>query len=104
MQATSILRAAGSLRFAVVLLMLLVVAMACATVFESSVGTEQALMTAYDSHSMFMAHAWIAGTSPERLRRYIHVPWAARGDLFYLHKLADTVKAYRGVRWVGPGK
>ena len=66
---------------------------------NNPVGTEQALMTAYDSHSMFMAHAWIAGTPPEELERYIHVPWAARGDLFYMHKLGETIKAYRGVKW-----
>lgn len=43
------LRAIGSLWFAVVLLVLLLVAMACATVFESTRGTEQALAAFYDS-------------------------------------------------------
>jgi len=45
----SILRAAGSLRFAGLLLVLLLVALACATVFESVHGTEQALASFYES-------------------------------------------------------
>ena len=45
----SILRAVGSLWFAAVLLMLLLVAMACATVYESTKGTEQALAAFYRS-------------------------------------------------------
>jgi hypothetical protein len=48
---------------------------------------------------MFMAHAWLAGTPPEALRRYIDFSWTARGDLFYMHKLAEAIKAYRGVEW-----
>lgn len=42
-----LLRAAGSLWFAAVIMMLLLVAMACATVFESAHGTEQALAVFY---------------------------------------------------------
>jgi hypothetical protein len=45
----SILRAIGSLWFASVLLMLLLVAMACATVYESTNGTDQALAAFYRS-------------------------------------------------------
>ena len=43
------LRAIGSLWFAAVLLVLLLVAMACATVFESARGAEQALAAFYGS-------------------------------------------------------
>lgn len=43
------LRIAGSLGFAAVLLMILLFAMACATVFESARGTEQALLVFYKS-------------------------------------------------------
>lgn len=57
------------------------------------------VMPPSDSHQMFMAHAWIVKTRPEQLERYIDVPWLERGDLFYLHKLAETIKAYRGVKW-----
>jgi hypothetical protein len=45
----SILRTVGSLWFAAVLLILLLVAMACATVFESMHGTERTLATFYRS-------------------------------------------------------
>jgi hypothetical protein len=45
----AILRAVGSLWFAAVLLMLLLVAMACATVYESTKGTDQALAVFYRS-------------------------------------------------------
>jgi hypothetical protein len=54
---------------------------------------------ASDSYQYFVAHAWIAGTPPEELERYIDEPWVAIGDFFYLHKLAETIKAYRGVKW-----
>ena len=45
----AIVRSCGSLWFAAVLLMLLMVAMACATVFESTHGTERALAVFYHS-------------------------------------------------------
>jgi hypothetical protein len=60
-------------------------------------GSEDTCTVPSDAYQHFMAHAWIAGTPPETLERYIDVPWAARGDFFYLHKLAETIKAYRGV-------
>ena len=54
-----------------------------------------------DAYQVFCAHAQILGASGRQLARWIDVPWLDRGDLFYLHKLAETVKAYRGVRWQG---
>ena len=62
-------------------------------------GSEQVYMHPTDSYQLFMAHAWIAGTPPEELEHYIDVPWRPVGDLFHIHKLAETIKAYRGVRW-----
>ena len=62
-------------------------------------GSELAQMVAPDSWAMFMAHAWIAGTPPEKLARWIDEPWAAAGDLYYMHKLAETIKASRSVSW-----
>ena len=64
------------------------------------IGGEDPFMMPTCSHQLFMAHAWIAGTPPGRLARYIDVPWAPLGDLYYMHKLAETIKAYRGVKWV----
>ena len=39
------------------------------------------------------------GEPPETLARFLDVPWMARGDLYYIHKLAETILAYRGLRW-----
>jgi len=50
-----------------------------------------------DPYQLFMAHAWIAGTAPETLEKWLDVPWTARGDLFFLDKLATVVKRCRGV-------
>jgi len=63
-------------------------------------GSEVSYMRPHTSHQLFMAHAWIAETAPERLERYIDEPWAPLGDLYYMHKLAETIKAYRGVMWL----
>jgi len=68
------------------------------------VGSEWAFMTPNCSHQLFMAHAWIAGTGPEALQRYIDIPWTARGDLYYMHKLGATIESSRGVTWGRPGK
>jgi hypothetical protein len=62
-------------------------------------GAELAYMYPTDAHQMFLAHAWIAGTPPEKLEKYIDQPWTPVGDLYYMHKLAETIKAYRSVRW-----
>ncbi len=48
-----------------------------------------------DSYQLFMANAWIAGTASDQLARYVSVPWMDKGDLYYLQKLAETIKAYR---------
>jgi hypothetical protein len=60
---------------------------------------EYCFMTPNCSHQLFMAHAWVAGTPAGELERYIDEPWTPLGDLYYMHKLAETIKAYRGVRW-----
>jgi hypothetical protein len=48
-----------------------------------------------DAYGQFLARAWILAERPEQLERYIDVPWLRVGDLYYLHKLAETAKAYR---------
>lgn len=47
-----------------------------------------------DSHQAFLAHARVFDAQPEWLEKRLDVPWQARGDLYYLHKLAETIKAY----------
>jgi len=36
---------------------------------------------------------------PETLARWIDVPYARLGDLCHPHKLAETIKAHRGVTY-----
>ena len=52
-----------------------------------------------DSYQTFLARAWITGDAPEKLWKYADLPWVGRGDWFYIHKLAETIRAYRGVNW-----
>jgi hypothetical protein len=35
------------------------------------------------------------GYSPQE----IDVPWLPAGDLYYMHKVAETIEAYRGLEW-----
>lgn len=55
-----------------------------------------------NAYSVFIGRAWIMGDGVEGLSKYADVSWTERGDMFYLHKLAETVKACRGISWVAP--
>lgn len=55
-----------------------------------------------DSYQVFLARAWVTGNPPEQLWWYADLPWIGRGDWFYIHKLAETIRAYRGVKWGEP--
>jgi hypothetical protein len=57
-----------------------------------------------DAYGHFLARAWVLGEKPDQLERYLDVPWLKLGDLYYLHKLAETIKAYRGVVWGGASR
>ncbi len=52
-----------------------------------------------ESYSQFLARAWALGEPAEKLESFLDVSWMKRGDLFYIHKLAATVKRYRGIEW-----
>lgn len=67
---------------------------------EATLGTEHNANHPCDAYQNFLARAWILDEPPERLRKYLDVPHLARGDYFYMHKLAEIARAYRGVRWV----
>ena len=70
---------------------------------EAILGWEHNMSHPSNAYQLFMAHAQILGTPPDRLAGWIDVPWLDRGDLFHLGKLAETLKACRGVRWeTGP--
>ncbi len=66
---------------------------------EAALGTEHNMDQPCDAYNNFIARAWILGQSPQELRRYIDVPHLAVGDYFYMHKLAEIARAYRGVTW-----
>jgi len=67
---------------------------------EGVFGAEHNLNQPIDAYQLFMAKAWIQNASGEELKDYIDIPWLTEGgDLFYLQKLAETIKAYRGWCW-----
>ncbi len=51
------------------------------------------------AYHQFLLRAWVLHEPPEKLARYVDIPWMERGDLYYIHKLVETIKAYRGVKW-----
>jgi len=66
---------------------------------EGMLGAEHNVNYPVDSFQIFMAKALIQEETPQKLATYLDIPWLQEGDLFYLHKLAETIKAYRGVIW-----
>lgn len=68
---------------------------------EAAFGSEQDFIYPNDSFQIFMAKSLVSGESPETLESYVDVPWLDMGDLFYMGKLAETVKRYRGDTWSG---
>jgi hypothetical protein len=66
-----------------------------ATYAEAILSGEIGFNMPSDAYGQFLARAWILGERPEQLERYIDVPWLKTGDLYYLHKLTETVKAYQ---------
>jgi hypothetical protein len=70
-----------------------------ATYHEAVLGQEHNLAHPADSYQIFMAKALLEETSPALLVSYVDIPWLQVGDLFYVHKLAETLKQYRGLTW-----
>jgi len=66
---------------------------------EGTLGWEHNLSHPIDSFQIFMAHAWILDTPGNTLTRYTDISWLSEGDFFYIQKLAEAVKQYRGVQW-----
>jgi hypothetical protein len=52
-----------------------------------------------DAYQVFLAKDWIQSASAAQLEQYTDIPWLRQGDLFYIHKVAEAVKAYRGTIW-----
>jgi hypothetical protein len=66
---------------------------------EGMLGNEHNLNHPVDSYQIFLAKAMMFNESPERLTGYLDIPWLHQGDLFYIHKLAETMKTYHGIVW-----
>jgi len=66
-----------------------------ATCAEAILGAEHNMSHPSDAYQTFMARAWLLGERPERLARWIDMPWVQRGDLFHMNKLAATIRRYR---------
>ena len=66
---------------------------------EGDLGMEHNLSHPVDSFQIYMARALIQKETPEKLVAFVDIPWLQEGDLFYVHKLAETIKAYRGTIW-----
>jgi hypothetical protein len=66
---------------------------------EGTFGQEHNLNYPIDSYQIFLAKAWIEGADAQELSRYADIPWLQVGDLFYMHKIAETIKTYRGYAW-----
>jgi hypothetical protein len=64
---------------------------------EAILGAEHNMNHPSDAFEQFLARAWVLDAPPARLQQWIDVPWVDLGDLFYLNKLAETVRAYRAV-------
>jgi hypothetical protein len=71
---------------------------------EAIVGYEHNMNHPSDAYEHFMARSMILGEKPGQLEKWIDVPWLERGDLFYLNKLAETIRAYRGTVWQKAGQ
>jgi len=71
---------------------------------EAILGAEIGFNCPCDAYGHFLARAWVLGEKPEQLERCLDVPWLKLGDLYHLHKLAETIKAYRGVVWGGASR
>jgi hypothetical protein len=63
---------------------------------EAILGWEHSMNHPSDAFQVFLARAWVLEEGPQRLVRWLDVPWLARGDLFYMNKLAETIRAHRG--------
>lgn len=70
---------------------------------ESLIGTENAYLPPHSIYGVFMAYAWILDAEPDALQKMIDMSWTARGDYYYMHKLAETIKAYGRTEWAPMG-
>jgi hypothetical protein len=66
---------------------------------EGTLGWEHNLSHPVDSFQIFNARAWIEDAPAADLGRYADISWLSEGDFFYMQKLSEAIKAYRGYSW-----
>lgn len=66
---------------------------------DSYLGNEAPFSIPHNAHQIFMVKAWILNETPANLTTYTEIPWVHIGDYYYIHKLAETIKVYRGIKW-----
>ena len=66
---------------------------------DAYLGTEAAFSIPSNAYQVFKVKAWILDESADQLATYTDIPWVNTGDYYYIHKLAETIKAYRGITW-----
>jgi len=70
-----------------------------ATFAEGLLGQEHNVIHPIDSYQIFLINALVKGEQPEELGKYLDIPFLYEGDLYYIDKLAETIKSYYGYRW-----
>ncbi len=48
-----------------------------------------------ESLQVFQIRAWVLQEPGQKLESYLDTPWMARGDLYYIQKIVETIRAYR---------
>ncbi|PIR43799.1 hypothetical protein COV24_00985 [candidate division WWE3 bacterium CG10_big_fil_rev_8_21_14_0_10_32_10] len=62
-------------------------------------GTEHSIDPPQNAYQVFTVAAWALQEPATKLHTYINIPWVPLGDYYYIDKLAETIKAYRGWCW-----
>jgi len=68
---------------------------------EGTLGWEHNLQHPIDSFQVFNAEAWIEDASAQDLGHFADISWLSEGDFFYMQKLSEAIKAFRGYTWSG---
>jgi len=70
---------------------------------DSYLGKENSYNIPDNAYEIFMVKAWVLGETADQLAKYLDVPWVPLGDYYYINKLAETIRAYRGTCWSADG-
>ena len=70
---------------------------------EASFGLEHNLNHPIDAYQIFMEQALLEHVPAATLEKRVDIPWTSVGDLFYMQKLEETIRAYQGWTWSPAG-